>query len=181
MRINPELTISSSQGSLFSSVSRPITTIFEVWTHFLIACISTSLHWVTSIMCFAKIKLKSMSVGFIDVGDKCWRRNVLATTIRCWWRLWSQHPNIVTNVTSPTSRCHYATTPYQAAKNFKSPISPIIPPLQSPASKISKNVFWGLIPSEQVPSSPDLQDSRMVSTRVDWLTCFSNKLNKRLH
>ena len=26
--------------------------------------------------------------GFIDVGDGCWRRNVLVTTIRCWWRFW---------------------------------------------------------------------------------------------
>jgi len=24
--------------------------------------------------------------GYIDVGDGCWRRNVLATTLRCWWR-----------------------------------------------------------------------------------------------
>ena len=22
--------------------------------------------------------------GYIDVGDGCWRRNVLATTLRCW-------------------------------------------------------------------------------------------------
>ena len=56
---------------------------------------------------------------------------------------------------------------YHAAKNFKSATSPIKPPLQSPSSKISKKVFEGLIPSEQVPSSPDLQDSRMVSTKVD--------------
>ena len=27
--------------------------------------------------------------GYIDVGDGCWRRNVLVTNIRCWWQLWS--------------------------------------------------------------------------------------------
>ena len=27
-------------------------------------------------------------IGNIDVGDGCWRRNVLVTTIRCWWRFW---------------------------------------------------------------------------------------------
>ena len=26
--------------------------------------------------------------GYIDVGDGCWRRNVLTTTLRCWWRFW---------------------------------------------------------------------------------------------
>ena len=26
--------------------------------------------------------------GFSDVGDGCWRRNVLATTLRCGWRFW---------------------------------------------------------------------------------------------
>ena len=28
------------------------------------------------------------SVGYIDVGDGCWRRNLLVTTLRCWWRFW---------------------------------------------------------------------------------------------
>ena len=28
------------------------------------------------------------SVGYIDVGDGCWRRNVFVTIIRCWWRFW---------------------------------------------------------------------------------------------
>ena len=26
--------------------------------------------------------------GCIDVGDRCWRPNMLATTLRCWWRFW---------------------------------------------------------------------------------------------
>ena len=25
------------------------------------------------------------SIGYIDVSDKCWRRNVLETTLRCWF------------------------------------------------------------------------------------------------
>ena len=28
----------------------------------------------------------SFHSGYIDVGDRCWRRNVLATTLRCWCR-----------------------------------------------------------------------------------------------
>ena len=28
------------------------------------------------------------SKGYIDVGDGCWRRNVLVTISRCWWRFW---------------------------------------------------------------------------------------------
>ena len=34
-------------------------------------------------------------MGYIDVGDGCWRRNVFATTLRCWWRFWP--------ILSPTS------------------------------------------------------------------------------
>ena len=33
-------------------------------------------------------KRKLKSEGYIDVGDGCWIRNVLATTFRCWWRFW---------------------------------------------------------------------------------------------
>ena len=29
---------------------------------------------------------KFTKCGYIDVGDGCWRRKVLVTTIRCWWR-----------------------------------------------------------------------------------------------
>ena len=49
--------------------------------------------------------------GNIDVGDGCWRRNVLMTTIRCSWRFrpfwspistiilhWHQYPKYVTNI-----------------------------------------------------------------------------------
>ena len=35
------------------------------------------------------------STGYINIGDGCWRRNVLATTLRCWWRygrFCHQHP-----------------------------------------------------------------------------------------
>ena len=27
--------------------------------------------------------------GYIDAGDWCWRRYVLVTTLRCWWRFWT--------------------------------------------------------------------------------------------
>ena len=30
--------------------------------------------------------------GYIAVGDGCWRRNVLVTTLRCWWPFWSFLP-----------------------------------------------------------------------------------------
>ena len=28
-------------------------------------------------------------VGYIDVDDGCWRRNVLVIILRCWWKFWS--------------------------------------------------------------------------------------------
>ena len=34
----------------------------------------------------AKWSWKSEVYGNIDVGDECWRRNVLATPLRSWWR-----------------------------------------------------------------------------------------------
>ena len=73
------------------------------------------------------IRVKNMR-GYIDVGDGCWRRNVLMTTTRCWWRYrpflspksiiflqksraksfkrCHQHPKIVNDFKSPTPRCH---------------------------------------------------------------------------
>jgi len=64
---------------------------------------------------------------YIDVGDRCWRRNVLVIILRCWWAFWPfwsptisisspkrraptskrchQHTKIVTNCKSPTSQC----------------------------------------------------------------------------
>ena len=27
-----------------------------------------------------------LSYGYINIGDGCWRQNVLVTTLRCWWR-----------------------------------------------------------------------------------------------
>ena len=33
-----------------------------------------------------KIGFSGYSYGYIDVGDGCWRWNVLVTTLRCWWR-----------------------------------------------------------------------------------------------
>ena len=38
------------------------------------------------------LKLSNFSIfttGYIDVVDGCWWRNVLATTLRCWWRFWA--------------------------------------------------------------------------------------------
>ena len=57
-------------------------------------------------------RFEIISKGYIDVGDGCWRRNMLATTLRCWWRFWPilsptsffsisvghQHPKVVTNI-----------------------------------------------------------------------------------
>ena len=76
------------------------------------------------------ISWSSTTSGYIDIGDGCWSRNVLATTLRYWWRFWpfsstrtsnnqrpkipsifnflNQHSKIVTNIwkLSPTSTCH---------------------------------------------------------------------------
>ena len=32
------------------------------------------------------LRNQSQTSGYIDVGDEYWRWNVLATTLRCWWR-----------------------------------------------------------------------------------------------
>ena len=54
--------------------------------------------------------------GYTDVGDGCWRRNLLVTTLRYWWRFWPvsspiskfcyQHPKIAINIKSPKSMLH---------------------------------------------------------------------------
>ena len=57
-----------------------------------------------------------------DVGDGCWRVNVLMTTLRCCWKLFykrravtfitcHQDPNSVTDFKSPTSGCHQQNCP----------------------------------------------------------------------
>ena len=58
--------------------------------------------------------VKEFIEGYIDVGDGCRRRNVLATTLRYCWRYWAfarnHHWKIVTNIEilSPTLKnCHY--------------------------------------------------------------------------
>jgi len=69
-------------------------------------------------------------LDYIDVGDVWWRRNVMATNLRCWWRFWPfsspkfsifyyklraptskkchEYRNWFTNTwkLSPTSTCH---------------------------------------------------------------------------
>ena len=40
--------------------------------------------------------------GYVDVGDECWRPNVLVTTLRCWW-FCHQHLKSVSIIKSPTS------------------------------------------------------------------------------
>ena len=69
--------------------------------------------------CNNKIKCKNSplsSEGYTNVGDGCWIRNVLVTTIRCWWWFWSflhkiraptfkryhQHRNSVPNIHRPS-------------------------------------------------------------------------------
>ena len=36
----------------------------------------------------------TLKIDYIDVGDRCWRRNVLVTILRCWWRFWSPTSSI---------------------------------------------------------------------------------------
>ena len=42
--------------------------------------------YLRSMRIHSEVCLKPNS--YIDVGDGCWRRNVLVTTLRCWWRFW---------------------------------------------------------------------------------------------
>jgi len=69
----------------------------------------------------------SIFIGFIDVGNGCWRRNVLVAILKCWWRFCHfssltssiflllasgsfkgcyQYRNSVTNIKSLTSTCY---------------------------------------------------------------------------
>ena len=68
---------------------------------------------------------KKKPPGYIDVGDGCWRRNVLETTLRCWFEMspiskfCHQHPKIVTNIKSPTSTRHqHLCSPHKVLPNF---------------------------------------------------------------
>ena len=50
--------------------------------------------------------------GYIDVGDGCWRQNVLVTTIRCWRRF---RPFWL-----PTfKRCHHFVTNFKSLTSYK--------------------------------------------------------------
>ena len=40
--------------------------------------------------------------GYIDVGDGCWRPNVLVTSLRCWWPLQDVGDRFNTLEKSPT-------------------------------------------------------------------------------
>ena len=40
--------------------------------------------------------------GYIDVGDGCWRRNVLVTTVRCWFPIQDVSDRFNTWKKSPT-------------------------------------------------------------------------------
>ena len=58
--------------------------------------------------------------GYIDVGDGCWRPNVLVTIMRCWWRFWPfWFWNSVTNIhkSSPIlshqHHCHHRNDSYE--------------------------------------------------------------------
>ena len=78
-----------------------------------------------------KVMEQIESPGYIDVGDGCWRRNVLVTTLKCWWRFWPfssptpslnisighQHPHNVISIeirlpTSKSYRQHKFTNVY---------------------------------------------------------------------
>ena len=37
-------------------------------------------------------------VSYIEVGDGCWRPNVLVTSLRCWWPIW--YIGKITNITT---------------------------------------------------------------------------------
>ena len=57
-------------------------------------------------------RTETKQMGNTDVGDGCWRRNVLVTTLRWWWRVWpfwsptcknSHHLKVINIPMSPTS------------------------------------------------------------------------------
>ena len=74
--------------------------------------------WPSKFISYTLDEFFSLFIVYIDVGDECWRRNVLVTTIRYWRRFWpflsptstifsSSASGISTAKMSPTSRfCH---------------------------------------------------------------------------
>ena len=96
----------------FSDVSDKVTLVTERWWRFqsIINISKFSLtHFVSKIRhqhrCSLKLSFavfvrlplsieisgsnQNHSRSYIDVGSGCWRRNVLFSTLRCWWRFWS--------------------------------------------------------------------------------------------
>ena len=45
-------------------------------------------HWNQQINSTIELTSFMGIFGYIDVGDGCWRRNVLVTIWKCWWRFW---------------------------------------------------------------------------------------------
>ena len=55
-------------------------------------------------------------MSFIDVGDGCWRRNVLATILRCWW-FWTFSSTSFSTLTSRTNIVNDPTDHWQNGLN----------------------------------------------------------------
>ena len=55
------------------------------------------------------IKIISHIIGYIDVGNWCWRRNMLATILRCCWQFWpflSPTSSIFSHWRLTSKNCH---------------------------------------------------------------------------
>ena len=68
--------------------------------------------WPSKFIIYTLDEFFSLFIVYIDVGDECWRRNVLMTIIRCWWRFksfWSPTSTIFLHYRrAPTfKRCHH--------------------------------------------------------------------------
>ena len=48
----------------------------------------TSIWGIGDLFFAIKKSPKLLQIDYINVGDGCWRRNILMTILRCWWRYW---------------------------------------------------------------------------------------------
>ena len=58
--------------------------------------------------------------GYIDVGDGCWRRNVLMTTIRCWLTIFLASGTIIQKRSSKSTNRHQHYDVTNIARRFES-------------------------------------------------------------
>ena len=59
--------------------------ILNIWTF---PCAAAAIKTVSLSLLTTLKTYNEVIQGYIDIGYGCWRRNVLVTIMRCWWKFW---------------------------------------------------------------------------------------------